>query len=224
MEPSTDVETLLRHKAKAVLRQRAKNLRSTMPSDAIAQRSAAIVERVAALPEIAGAATVALFYPMERRHEVDLRDLDLSLRMRRKRVAYPTIDPETRVMTFRFTGKLAEVEERGMMFSEPPHDAEEATALDVIVVPALQVDPRGHRIGYGAGFYDRTLPRYLPGARTVIVAFDFQLIPEVPVTEGDVACDVIVTDRRVLHAEHPPAADLRAPRPGEPAQKKSPGA
>lgn len=198
MEPFTDVETLLRYKAKAVLRQRARNLRNTMPAEAIAQRSAAIVERLAALQEIGDATTVALFYPMEQRHEVDLRDLDASLRMRRKRIAYPTIDPETRVMTFRFTSKLAEVQARGMMFSEPPHTAEEATTLDAIVVPALQVDPRGHRIGYGAGFYDRTIPRYLPGAKTIIVAFDFQLIPEVPVTEGDVACDMIVTDRREL--------------------------
>lgn len=200
MEPTSDVETLLRHKAKAVLRQRARNLRNTMPADAIAKRSAAIVERIAELPEIEAAASVALYYPMEQRREVDLRDLDASLRMRRKRLAYPQIDPETRVMTFRFTSRLADVEQRGMMFREPPPTAEEAAALDVIVVPALQVDGQGHRIGYGAGFYDRTLPRYLPGARMIVVAFDFQLISEVPVTEGDVACDIIVTDRRVLHA------------------------
>jgi 5-formyltetrahydrofolate cyclo-ligase len=197
MEPDTDVEALLRYKAKAVLRQRARTLRNTLPADAIAKRSSAIVEKLAALPEIEAAGSVALFYPMERRHEVDLRDLDASLRMRRKRIAYPTIEPQTRVMTFRFTGKLAEVVERGQMFAEPPHDAEEATALDVIVVPALQVDSHGHRIGYGAGFYDSTIVRY-PGARTIIVAFDFQLIPEVPVTPGDVACDIVVTDRRVL--------------------------
>lgn len=206
MEPVTDVEALLRHKAKAVLRQRASTLRKTLPAEAIAKRSALIVEHVAALPEIEAARSVALFYPMERRHEVDLRDLDASLRMRKKRIAYPTIDPATRVMTFRFTGKLAEVEERGMMFAEPPHDAEEATALDVIVVPCLQVDARGHRIGYGAGFYDRTLVRYVPGARTIIVAFDFQLIPEVPVTDGDVACDIVVTDRRVLRVAEAPEA------------------
>jgi 5-formyltetrahydrofolate cyclo-ligase len=208
MEPFTDVEALLRHKAKAVLRQRASTLRKTLPAEAIAKRSALIVEHIAALPEIEAATSVALFYPMEQRHEIDLRDLDASLRARKKRIAYPTIDPTTRVMTFRFTAKLSEVEIRGMMFAEPPHTAEEAASLDVIIVPALQVDARGHRIGYGAGFYDRTLPRYLPGARTVIVAFDFQLIPEVPVTEGDIACDIVVTDRRVLR---PARADEASP-------------
>lgn len=198
MEPSTDVETLLRYKAKAVLRQRARTLRNTVPAEAIAQRSAVIVRRLAELPEIAQAQVVALFYPMERRHEVDLRALDATLRGRGARLVYPAIDPQTRVMTFRSAGALSDLEERGMMFREPAAAAEEAAAIDVIVVPALQVDERGQRIGYGAGFYDKALPRFAPPARTIIVAFDFQLIPEVPVTEGDVACDVVVTDKRVI--------------------------
>lgn len=198
MEPSTDVETLLRYKAKAVLRQRARTLRNTVPAEAIAQRSAVIARRLAELPEIAQAQVVALFYPMERRHEVDLRALDATLRGRGARLVYPAIDPQTRVMTFRSAGALSDLEERGMMFREPAAAAEEAAAIDVIVVPALQVDERGQRIGYGAGFYDKALPRFAPPARTIIVAFDFQLIPEVPVTEGDVACDVVVTDKRVI--------------------------
>ena len=198
MEPSTDVETLLRYKAKAVLRQRARTLRNTVPAEAIAQRSAVIVRRLAELPEIAQAQVVALFYPMERRHEVDLRALDATLRGRGARLVYPAIDPQTRVMTFRSAGALSDLEERGMMFREPAHTAPEADALDVVVVPALQVDGHGQRIGYGAGFYDKTLPRFVPPALAIIVAFDFQLIPEVPVTEGDVACDLVVTDKRVI--------------------------
>jgi 5-formyltetrahydrofolate cyclo-ligase len=198
MEPSTDVETLLRYKAKAVLRQRARTLRNTIPIEAIVQRSAGIVRQLDGVAELAQARTAALFYPMERRHEVDLRPLDAGLRARGARIAYPVIDPETRRMTFRFTASLADLGERGQTYLEPALDAEEAAELDVILVPALQVDGSGHRIGYGAGFYDRTLPRYLPHARTIIVAFDFQLIAEVPVTDGDVACDVVVTDQRVL--------------------------
>ncbi|MBK8256672.1 MAG: 5-formyltetrahydrofolate cyclo-ligase [Polyangiaceae bacterium] len=197
MEPKND-EELLRYKAKAVLRQRASALRRTIPKEAISERSGQICERVANLPEVIAARTAALFYPMENKHEVDLRPLDAVLRDRNVRVAYPTINGETRVMTFRFTNALSDVAMRDMMFAEPPHDAEEAEALDVIVVPALQVDGAGHRIGYGAGFYDRTLVRYLPGATAIIVAFDFQLISEVPVTEGDIACPFIITDKRIL--------------------------
>lgn len=205
IEASADVETLLRYKAKAVLRQRARTLRNTLPAEAIAQRSTTIVRTLATLSEMTDAKTVALFYPIERRHEVDLRALDATLRGRGARVAYPTIDPETKAMTFRFTAALAELEERGMMFREPAHTAPEADALDVVVVPALQVDERGQRIGYGAGFYDKTLPRFAPPALAIIVAFDFQMISEVPVTDGDVACDLVVTDKRVIRVTAPAA-------------------
>jgi 5-formyltetrahydrofolate cyclo-ligase len=101
-------------------------------------------------------------------------------------------------MTFRFVDDTATLEERGLGFREPDPAAEEATALDVIIVPALQIDGRGHRIGYGGGFYDRALPRFAPPAVTVGVAFDFQLIAEVPVTDGDVALAFVVTDARTL--------------------------
>jgi len=68
-------------------------------------------------------------------------------------------------------------------------------------VPALAVDPRGHRIGYGAGFYDRALPRFVPPAAAIVVAFDFQLVAEVPETPLDFAAAWVVTDTRTLAAE-----------------------
>jgi 5-formyltetrahydrofolate cyclo-ligase len=199
MDPS--VEKALRYQAKAALRQRARALRNSIPREAIAERSARIAARLEALPGFAAARAVALFWPIEGRNEVDLTGLDARLRARHVRLAYPAIDAETRRMTFRFVDDPARMEERGLGFREPEASAPEALALDVIVVPALQIDGRGHRIGYGAGFYDRALPRYAPPAVAVGVAFTFQLIAEVPVTEGDVALGLVVTDEQVLEPE-----------------------
>jgi 5-formyltetrahydrofolate cyclo-ligase len=196
IDPET--ELALRYRAKAALRKRARALRSSVPRDAILARSARIVAALEAHEALRGARAVALFDPIEARNEVDLRALDASLRARGVRVAYPAIDPEARVMTFRFTGSTDELDERGLGFREPEAGAPEADRLDVVVVPALQIDPRGQRLGYGAGFYDRTLPRFCPPARAIAVAFDFQLVADVPSTEGDVAVATIVTDARVL--------------------------
>jgi 5-formyltetrahydrofolate cyclo-ligase len=196
----------LRYQAKAALRKRARALRNSLPRDAIAARSARIVERLVALPALASvtsSARVALFWPIEGRNEVDLTALDAHLRAQGKRVAYPSIDPETRVMTFRFVDDPATMEERGLGFREPDPATEEAGALDVVVVPALQIDARGHRLGYGAGFYDRALPRFSPPALRVGVAFSFQIVAELPDTEGDVPLSLIVTDERVLEPEPP---------------------
>jgi 5-formyltetrahydrofolate cyclo-ligase len=191
----------LRYQAKAALRKRARALRNSLPREAIAARSARIVERLLALPALAAAPRVALFWPIEGRNEVDLTALDARLRAQGKRVAYPSIDPETRVMTFRFVDDPAALAERGLGFREPDPAVEEAGALDVIVVPALQIDARGHRLGYGAGFYDRALARFSPPALPVGVAFSFQIVAELPDTEGDVPLSLIVTDEQVLEPE-----------------------
>lgn len=193
-------EDFVRRKVKAELRKRMRGLRKTAPLDACAARSARIVAALEKDEAIARAESVALFWPIEERHEVDLRALDASLRARGARVAYPAIDPETRAMTFRFVEEAGALAEAGFGFREPPPSSREAARgdLDVIVVPALAVDPNGYRIGYGAGYYDRTLPSFAPPARTIAVAFDYQVIAEVPVTEGDVAVDAIVTDARVM--------------------------
>lgn len=190
---------LVARRAKLELRKRLRALRNTHPESVCVARSQKIVQNLLTLDAAKTAKRVALFWPIVERREVDLRPLDAMLRSEGKQVAYPAIDPETHVMTFRWAAP-SELEERGLGFREPMATAEEATALDLIVVPALAADARGHRLGYGAGYYDRTLPRYAPPARTAIVVYDFQLLAEVPKLEGDVACDWIVTDARTLEA------------------------
>jgi 5-formyltetrahydrofolate cyclo-ligase len=198
-------EDLLRRRVKAELRKRMRGLRKALPASACAARSARIVERLATLEPIVRARSVALFWPIEERHEVDLRALDARLRERGARVAYPALDPETHVMSFRFVADTEAMRVEGFGFREPRADDPEAAPgdLDAIIVPALAADPRGHRIGYGAGHYDRALPRFAPPAVSATVVFDFQVVAESPTTEGDVTVGWIVSDARVLQAAHP---------------------
>jgi 5-formyltetrahydrofolate cyclo-ligase len=199
----SSAEELLRVRVKAELRKRMRGLRKALPPTACADRSARIGARLAALEPIAVARSVCLFWPIEDRHEVDLRPLDLRLRERGVRIAYPGIDPDTGAMSFRFVADPDAMEEHGFGFREPSLREPEAAPgdLDAIVVPALAIDPRGHRIGYGAGYYDRALPRFAPPAVTVAVAFDFQLVAEAPESAVDVPVAWIVTDARTLARE-----------------------
>lgn len=191
-------EEIIRMKVKAELRKRLRGVRKTTPLEACAARSAKIVARLEAHPAVVAARSVALFWPIVARHEVDLRALDATLRARGVRVAYPAIDADSNAMTFRFVPDVSVLEEKGFGFEEPAPDAEEATALDVVVVPAIAVDPAGHRIGYGAGYYDRTLPRFVPPGVSIAVAYDWQLVSEVPFLPDDVACTHVVTDVREI--------------------------
>jgi 5-formyltetrahydrofolate cyclo-ligase len=193
-------EDVIRRKVKAELRKRLRGLRATTPARACEERSRLIVEQLVAHEVFTSAKSVALFWPMEGRREVDLRAFDEALRARGVAVYYPAIDAESGTMDFKRVDDVADLAEAGYGFAEPRADAPVAQALDVIVVPAVAVDPVGHRIGYGAGFYDRILPRFAPPAVSVAVAYDFQLIAEVPVTDGDVPVDWVITDRRILRA------------------------
>src|SRR5271170_3378540 len=95
-------DALIRVRVKAELRKRIRGVRATMPLDACAKRSARIISRLEAHPAVIAAKSIALFWPIVERHEVDLRPFDATLRARGVAIAYPSIDPETRAMTFRF--------------------------------------------------------------------------------------------------------------------------
>lgn len=179
-----------------------RGLRNTYPAAVCAEKSRAIVQKLTERQDVATAKAVALFWPIEARHEVDLRELDGLLRKRGVAVFYPAIDPETNVMTFRRVDDVSVLTDLTYGFAAPQKDAHEARAdeLDVIIVPAIAIAPSGHRIGYGAGYYDRTIVRFLPHAVTIGVAYDFQIVAEIPVTEGDVAVAHVVTDVRSFDA------------------------
>jgi 5-formyltetrahydrofolate cyclo-ligase len=65
-------------------------------------------------------------------------------------------------------------------------------APDVIVVPGVAFDRRGHRLGYGRGYYDRALAA-CPGARRVGLCHSFQLVEALPEEAHDEPVDYIVT-------------------------------
>lgn len=175
--------------------------RALLPS-AVAARSARIVEALSQLPPLQQARAVGLFWPRAAHGEVDLRPLDSSLRERGVAVYYPFMDAKGQgafSTGFRLVERVEQLQPRGRGFAEPAPDARTAVAgeLDVVIVPALAASPDGHRLGFGSGFYDVTLPDFRPPALAVIVVFSFQMLAELPSLEHDVACDVIVTDREI---------------------------
>jgi len=75
--------------------------------------------------------------------------------------------------------------------------------IDVAVVPGLAFDRRGHRVGYGGGFYDRFLGRLRPDALTVGICFSVQLVDEVPHGRGDRPVDLVVTEEGLNDESRP---------------------
>lgn len=82
---------------------------------------------------------------------------------------------------------------------EPPAGAPEAFP-DILIVPLLAFDRRGHRIGYGAGYYDMTITRLraMKPVTAIGVAFATQEIDAVPATPRDARLDLVLTERETI--------------------------
>lgn len=90
----------------------------------------------------------------------------------------------------------------------PP--AATASTLDLVLVPLVAFDRRGHRLGMGGGFYDRALSfrhrrRRWRGPRLVGLAFAMQELPEIEAAPWDVRLDAVLTEHGLLTFPEDPA-------------------
>lgn len=195
--PRTVDEDAIRVGVKTEIRARRRAMRRALPADARERRSDSITERVLSLDEWRDAAMILTF--VSKRTEVQTGRLVEHAWRAGKRVATTRVTPEGDELTLHLWASGDELEDSGLRFRQPLASAERVAeeSVDLVLVPALAVDERGHRIGYGRGFYDRLLPR-LTNALRVALVFDFERIAEVPARDGDEPVDVIVTDERVV--------------------------
>lgn len=181
---------------KAGLRRHFLALRDAVPADRRAGWSAAIRDRLAALPALDEARTVFCFVSIG--PEVDTRPLIDRLHASGRTVLVPCIVDRTTMLACEFRGWEALVTGR---MNIPSPDPATAVAwpgtVDAVVTPGLAFTPAGDRLGYGAGFYDRWFARH-PDARRIAVGFECQVTPALPVSAQDVPVEWLVTQDRAL--------------------------
>jgi 5-formyltetrahydrofolate cyclo-ligase len=136
---------------------------------------------------------VSGFWPM--RSEVDVRPLMFALMEKGARLALPAILDRTTIV-FRELVRGAPLVEMGFGTYGP---GPEAAVLEpsLMLVPLAAFDARGHRIGYGGGYYDRAIERLRAAGhapRLVGVAFDCQEVERVPDEPHDVVLPEILTE------------------------------
>ena len=136
---------------------------------------------------------VSGFWPM--RSEVDVRPLMFALRERGERLCLPAIlDKQT--IVFRELVRDGKMVDMGFGTFGPGPDAAELDP-DLMLIPLAAFDDRGHRIGYGAGYYDRAIDRLQAkghAPRLVAIAFDCQEVERVPDQDHDVQLPEILTE------------------------------
>jgi 5-formyltetrahydrofolate cyclo-ligase len=181
---------------KKTIRSEALKRRDSIPGPVRKVKDASIRRRLLGLEVFKGARSVLLYASF--RSEVDTLALIGEALASGKRVMLPRVAGE--VLELYEVERPEEISPGFMGIPEPAADDRRRRGLgdvDMVVVPGAAFDPRGWRLGYGKGYYDRLLSAS-PGTPRVALAYEEQIVEDLPHEEHDMGMHEIVTDKRVI--------------------------
>lgn len=189
--------------AKSELRQRMCALRDALPEAEHAESSRRIAQRVLLLPAWRRSRSRLLYasYRSEVCTELLMRD---TLRRRARLVLPRVVGVEEPLALHEVSDPQLELAPGWCGIPEPiPDRCPEVSVYDVdfILVPGLAFDRSGGRLGWGAGYFDWVLSHrrdLMDSGAVVAVAFELQVVDEVPMEPWDVRVPVIVTENRLI--------------------------
>jgi 5-formyltetrahydrofolate cyclo-ligase len=180
---------------KAALRKAMHERREALPSPARAHAAGAIAahaEALLALLPSNPAPVVSSYWAIG--PELDAVSLEAAVVARGGSLCLPVMVGKGKPLLFRAYCHGDTLSPRTWGIQEPLATADEALP-DLLLVPSLALDRRGHRLGYGGGFYDRTLAMLRARRPTVAVGlcYDEQVVEAVPYMHYDASVDWILT-------------------------------
>ena len=184
--------------AKSALRDRA-HARRRAVARATATAAEAAVALFDALPRPPAGTVVSGYWPMG--DEFDPRPLLAALHARGHPCCLPVVIGRGQPLVFRAWAPGDALRAAAFGTSVPPPSAPEREP-SLLLVPLLLVDARGYRLGYGGGFYDRTLAGLRAARGDVLavgLAFEGQRVARVPTDDTDQRLDWLVTEARAVH-------------------------
>ncbi|MCX6770430.1 MAG: phosphoribosylglycinamide formyltransferase [Candidatus Micrarchaeota archaeon] len=167
-----------------------------------------IMDRFLHLPEFDSARCVLLY--ASRKGEVHTDGIILSALSLGKKVALPVSMKEEHALELYEIKSMEELSEGAFGIMEPARSQErrvQPEEVELVVVPGVSFDRRGHRLGYGMGYYDSLLKK-VKGCK-VGLAYDMQIVEHVPDEPHDVAVDMVVTQSETMVCRKLEAAGAR---------------
>jgi 5-formyltetrahydrofolate cyclo-ligase len=190
------IDNTLTSEQKTQLRNETLAKRDAMPAAERAAAAETIAARAFPIPVKPGM-VVSGFMPL--RSEINPLPLMRKIAAAGAQLALPAIAGRGHPLTMRayaFGDEFA----RGQWGIREPKPEQPEVFPDLLIVPLACFDRAGHRIGYGAGYYDMTINRLrsMKPAIAVGLAYAAQEIPHVPATGHDARLDLVLTEREVI--------------------------
>ena len=139
-----------------------------------------------------GHGIVAFYWPIK--DEPDLRSLMTEMHASGRRIALPLVETRAAPLVFRQWTPETRMERGHWNIPVPPGDAPEVTP-DVVLAPLMGWDREGYRLGYGGGYFDRTLAALSPRPFSIGVGLAAAQLPTIYPQPHDIPMDVILTER-----------------------------
>lgn len=183
--------------SKSILRNRFKKQRQALYPEERDQKNHQIQETLENLDEFKNAKKILVYISKPDEvgtHELIQRNLD------KKEIWVPQIDAKTKTLkAFRLKEWTQLTPGAFGVLEINEEDASECPLVDaeLILVPGLAFDTRGHRLGYGKGYYDQLLAS--TQAYAIGLAYECQLLPQIPIESYDRPVQKIVTEKRILN-------------------------
>lgn len=182
------------NRRKAAVRQRLKQVRGKLDTEQRHRFDSRIRQQLLALPQLQQAALIFMFISYG--SEVDTQQCLRELLQEGKRIAVPRIvDQQTMIAVPFDSWESLQPEHLGIL--TPPAREPVTDPIDMCITPGLGFSPTGGRLGYGRGYYDRWFSTHPPLFK-VAIAYECQILEDLPLDEADVAVDMIITEERVI--------------------------
>ena len=182
-------------KYKQSIRESQKKARAEMDKDKKAELDRCIAANVRKLREYAPATTLLVYVSTP--IEIDTRGIIENAWADGKKVAVPRCIPDTRDMEFHYITSFDELSPGCFSVLEPDETLPIVTDFTgcLMIVPGMQFDMNGYRLGYGKGYYDRYMVRFRGSSAGI--CYSHELKPFMHHGRYDRSVDMVVTDKKI---------------------------
>ncbi len=176
--------------------------RDSIPLDLKKRKDAAINNSFFNLEEFIDAKSVLMYVSF--RTEVDTFGQLEGILCLGKKLVVPLVDSKQKKLTLYEIKDITDLVSGYMDIPEPKaveNRKVELKDIDIIVIPGTGFDTKGNRLGYGGGYYDRLLADTEKNIPKIALAFEEQIVEEIPSEPHDMKMDIIITDERVIRTK-----------------------
>jgi 5-formyltetrahydrofolate cyclo-ligase len=181
---------------KAVIRRQLRATLEAMSETDRHAKSMAACRLITASPEFDAARVVMLY--LSNPSEVDTASLALKCWQQNKSVVVPKVSwDQRRMLPVEITSLKDQMTMTGPVREPVSGKPIPLDLIDLVIVPGLGFTPKGYRIGRGMGFYDRFLAQAEFVGLSCGLAFEDQVVQDLPVLDHDMPLSMLVTDRGI---------------------------